>query len=536
MSRTLLQSTPAPQAALPARRATPPWYLLIAPVVVAVSMLLPLAYLVIRAAEADPAQLASLIFRTRNLVLLHNTVLLTIGVVAATTVLAVPLAWLVVRTDIPARRAITLLSVLPLSVPGYVMAFALLGLGGNYGFMARVFNISLPRPSGYWGALVALSLYCFPYVFLNVRASLSGLDASLEESARSMGHGPARVVLRVILPHLRPALFSGWLIVAIYVLGDFGAIALMRYEVFSYAIYSQYAGAFDRVYAAWLSLMLLALALIPVVMEGRLLARARFARTGTGVARRVRRTALGVWRLPALLFVALAFAASIGLPFGMLGYWLSLSSPWAELPRVARAFLFSAGAAAPAAMAAVFIAVPLAYLRVRYPSALSRATERIVYVGYALPPLALALAMVFFSLRAARPLYQSLPLLVAAYVISFLALATGPIRAALLQAPRRLEEAARSLGLSPLAAFVRTVVPLLRRGMLASMVLVFVITMKELPITFLLAPTGYTTLSVAVFSRTSEALLAEAAPYAAAIVLFSSLFVGLLLRYEGRGE
>ncbi len=515
---------------------SPPWYLLIAPAAVAVSMLLPLTYLVVRAAEADPSQLADVILRPRNLELLRNTILLTMGVLATTTAIALPMAWLVVRTDLPARRIVTLLCVLPLSVPGYVMAFALLGLGGNMGFMWRVLGIAMPRPSGYWGAMLALSLYCFPYLFLGIRASLTGLDAGLEESARSLGYSPRAVLLRVVLPHLRPAILSGWLIVAIYVLGDFGAIALMRYEVFSYAIYTQYAGAFDRVYAAWLSLMLLGLALVPVVLEGRLLRGARFARTGTGVARRTRVTPLGAWKPFALAFVGLLFLASIGLPFGMLAYWLSLQPPWAELPRVARAFLHSAGAAAPAAALAVLIAVPVAYLRVRYSSRLSRAVDRMVYVGYALPPLALALAMVFFSLRAAPFLYQSLPLLVAAYVISFLALATGPIRASLLQAPHRLEEAARSLGCSPFTAFRRTVVPLLRRGMLASMALVFVIAMKELPITFLLAPTGYTTLSVAVFSRTSEALMTEAAPYAAAIVLFSSLFVGLLLRHEGHTE
>jgi iron(III) transport system permease protein len=104
----------------------------------------------------------------------------------------------------------------------------------------------------------------------------------------------------------------------------------------------------------------------------------------------------------------------------------------------------------------------------------------------------------------------------------------------LLQAPPRLEEAARSLGRGPVGAFFAVVFPQLRRGVLASATLVFVMAMKELPITFLLAPTGYTTLAVSVFSRTSEAMLAEAAPFAAAIVLFSSLFVSLLLTYEGR--
>lgn len=519
---------------LPAEHDRPPWYLLVAPAAVAVVMLVPLVYLVVRATEADAATLASLVLRRRNLELLGNTLLLTGGVVGATTLIALPLAWLVVRTDVPAARVVTFLGVLPLSVPGYVMAFALLSLGGNHGFLAGVFGIVVARPSGYWGALAALTLYCFPYVFLNVRAALAGMDPSLEESARSMGYGHGGVLYRVILPHLAPALFSGWLIVAIYVLGDFGAIALMRYEVFSYAIYTQYSGAFDRTYAAWLSLMLLALAMVPVLLEGRLLRSAKYARTGTGVARSLRRIRLRAWKIPALVFIALVAAGAIGLPFGMLAYWLSLRPPWGELGRVGQAFLASAGAAAPAAICTVLVAIPIAYLRVRHPSPLSRTAERLVYVGYALPPLSLALAMVFFSLRLVRPLYQSLPLLIVAYVISFLALAIGPIRSALLQAPRRLEEAARSLGLSPLPAFARTVLPLLRRGVLASVGLVFVIAMKELPIAFLLAPTGYVTLSVAVFSRTSEAMHVEAAPYAAAIVLFSSLFVGLLLRHEGK--
>ena len=515
------------------RRGAAPWPLLIAPVAVTAAMLLPLAYLVIRALGADAATLASIVLRQRTLVLVGNTLLLALGVVATTIVIAVPLAWIVVRTDIGHPRLLTFLCALPLAVPGYVMAFALLGLGGEAGFFARVLGVAIDRPTGYFGALAALSLYCFPYVFLTVRSALAGLDSSLEESARSLGYGRRAVLARVILPHLTPALLSGSLVVCIYVLGDFGAIALMRFEVLSYAIYTQYSGAFDRTYAAWLSLMLVALALIPVAVEGHVLGTARFARTGSGAARSVRRVPLGRWRLPAVAFMAAVVVVSVGLPAGMLGWWLSVRPPWGELTRVGRAFAASAGVAAPAALVTVALSLPVAYVRVRYPSRLTLAGERMAYVGYALPPLALALALVFFSLRVARPLYQTLPLLVAAYVVSFLALALGPVRAALLQAPRRLEEAARSLGIPPLAAFVRTVLPLLRRGVLASAGLVVVVAMKELPMAFLLAPTGYTTLAVAVFTRTSEAMYAEAAPYAAAIVLFAGLFVGLLVRYEG---
>jgi iron(III) transport system permease protein len=423
---------------------------------------------------------------------------------------------------------------MPLAVPGYVMAYALLSLGGNYGIMARLTGLVVPRLSGYWGALLALSLYTYPYMFLNIRSSLLGLDPGVEESARSLGYSPAQVFGKVVLPLLKPGIAGGALVVCLYVLGDFGAVALMRYEVFSYAIYTQYSGAFNRVYAAVLTVMLLGLAAVPVVLEERFLRRGRYARVGNGAARRAAPLRLGVFAVPAYGSIVLVVATSVVLPMAILGYWMVLSPPLGRLAEIAGAFGASFMAAFPAALLSVLAAVPLVYLVVRYPSPLSRLSERIAYIGYAVPPLALALSFVFFSLRAMPFLYQSLPLLIAAFSLNFLALAMGPIRGALLQYPMRLEEAARSLGFGPLRAFLKAVAPLLQRGILASLMLVFVMAMKELPISFLLAPTGYTTLSVAVFGRTSEALMAEAAPFAAAIVLFSSLFVGLMLRYEGR--
>ncbi len=496
-------------------------------------MVVPLAYLALRAAEADTSTLFDLVFRTRTLTLLWNTVRLGLGVVTLTTVIGLALAWLTTRTDLPGRRFVTVLAVVPLAVPGYVMAYALLSLGGNLGLAAELFGWAIPRPTGFVGALLALTLYCYPYVFLNVRSALAGFDPSIEESARSLGYRPRQVFLRVVLPLLFPALFASWVIVGLYVFGDFGAVALMRFEVFSYAIFTQYSGAFDRVYAAVLSLMLLALAAIPMLGEMWHLRRARVARVGSGVARVAPRIPLGTYKPLAITFVLVIVGASVVLPVGTLVSWMVIRPPWGALGDVLGAFANSVLASAPAAAGAVLPALPIAYLRVRYPSRMSGFAERVAYVGYAVPPLAFALALVFFALRAAPFLYQTLPLLVGAYALSFLALAMGPIRSTLLQAPRRLEEAARSVGYRPVTAFVRAILPLLRRGILASLMLVFVMALKELPIAFLLAPTGFTTLSVAVFTRTSEAMMTAAAPYAFAIVLCSCLFVGLLLRYEG---
>ena len=496
-------------------------------------MLVPMIYLVARAFDADAATLVDVVFRRRNLALLGNTLALTACVLAVTTAVALPLAWLVTRSDLRFKGLHSVLGVLPLAVPGYVMAYALIGLSGYYGFASQLLGIRLPRPEGLWGAALALSLYTFPYLFLNLRAALLGLDPGLEESARCLGRSPWNTFRTVTLPHLVPALLAGWLVIALYVVGDFGVIALMRYEVFSYAIFTQYSAAFDRVYAAWLSLMLMAVTLSFILIEARL-RRGRYARVGKGAARPPATVPLGRLRPLAWAFLALVYAASLGLPLAVLGYWMAQSGVSADMAEVARAFGRTTLAAGPAAVLATGLALPIVYLTVRFPSPFSSVIERLTYMGYAVPPLAFALSMVFFALNVAPFLYQTLTLLIFAYCMTFLALALGPIRSRMLQIGPRLEEVSRSLGHGSLDSYMRVTFPLLNKSMVAATLLVFIMIVKELPITYLLAPTGYTTLSMAVFSRTSEGMMAQAAPYAAMIVVFSSFFVGLILRYEGR--
>ena len=514
-------------------RRRPTSWVLVPAIVVTLCMLIPVVYLFVRAAQADVAEALDLILRQRNLDLLRNTLALTFGVLAFTTLMALPMAWLVTRTDLRWRRIVTVLAVVPLAVPGYVMAYALLGIGGNYGALARLFNIYISNIHGYWGAVAALSLYTYPYIFLNVRSALLGLDSDLEESARSLGYGRLAIARHILLPHLTPALLAGYLVVGLYVLGDFGAVALMRYEAFSYAIFNQYSGAFDRIYAAWLSIMLLALAMSFVFMEVLLVKRRRLNSVGSGSQRPAPRAKLGKLAPLAWLYVTVVVLLSVGLPVAMLSYWLLLSPPdLSVFQQVPMTFLRSASAALPAAVLAAAMALPICYLSIRHPSRLSRFMERTVYIGYALPPLTLALAMVFFALHTAFFLYQTLALLIFSWALATLALATGPIRSALIQSRPNLEEAANALGYSPAATFFHVLLPRLKQGILAAIALVFLFCMKELPITFLLAPTGFNTLAVTVFSRTSEGMMAEAAPFAAAIVLFSRLSVGMILHRE----
>jgi len=525
---------PNPMLSSPARPVPKP--LLAMAWLVGSAVMLPMLYLVLRAAEAKPQQLAEIVLRERNLQLLGNTLALLVGVIALTTVLALPLAWITSRTDLRGKRFWTVLLVLPLAVPGYVGVFGFFGATGANGWLEDLLSFPWPRPTGYLGALGVLTLFTYPYLFLNLRAALLGLDAGLEESARSLGYRGLEVFWRVVLPQLRPALYAGWLLVGLHVLGDFGVVSLVRFESFSYAIYLQYSASFDRIYAAWLSLMLIGLTGSLLWLEARQLKNLSLSRVGLGSARQPQPVKLGIWRLPAIALMGVPIVGALLVPLTSIAYWLKQgsSSQINVLGNLLEALQNSVQVAAPAAVLATCLALPLAYLGVRYPSRLSRLLERTAYIGYATPPLAFALAIIFFSLRGVPFLYQTLALLVMAYALHFLAEAIGPIRSALYQAPPRLEEAARSLGYNSLQAFLRATFPLLRQGMLASMALVFLSAVKELPLTFLLAPVGYSTLSTRIWGYTSEAMFAEAAPYALLIVLFSAGLVGLLLSQERR--
>jgi len=178
------------------------------------------------------------------------------------------------------------------------------------------------------------------------------------------------------------------------------------------------------------------------------------------------------------------------------------------------------------------MALLIAYVGVRFEGKITNILERVAYLGYATPPLAFALSLVFFSLYVSPFLYQTLLLLIIAYSLHFLAEGIGPIRSALYQAPPQLEDAAKSLGYSSFQAFIKVILPLLKGGIIASAALVFLSAMKELSITFLLSPIGFNTLALNVWSYTGEAMFAEAAPFAFTILIFSILFVGLLFSRE----
>lgn len=497
-----------------------------------VLLLLPVVYLAIRAATASDT-LVQTLGRPQIWLILARTAWLAFAVTVSSAVIAVPLAWLTVRTDLPLRRLWSVLTPLPLVMPSYVGAYVFASALRPRGIVQQIleqpFGITrLPSIYGFWGALLTLTLLSYPYILLSVRAALGSMDPALEEASRSLGHNAFATFRRVTLPQMRPALGAGGLLVALYVMRDFGAVALMRYDTFARVIYMQYH-SFNRAQAAVFAFFLIGLTLIIVSFEARLHGRARYHRVGPSTARPPHLVALGRWRWPALLFCIAVVGSSLVLPAAILFYWLIRGLRAGEvLSTLGEATWNSLLASGTGAAVIVLAALPVAILVVRQPSRLTRLLDRLTYAAFALPGIAVALALVYFGINYARVLYQSFAMLILAYGILFLPQAVGAVRTALLQVSPGLEESARSLGRSPWHVFLTVTVPLIRPGLLAGASIIFLTAMKELPATLILAPIGFSTLATSVWSSVSEAFFARAAAPALLIVLMSSVPLTIL--------
>lgn len=506
-----------------ALRRPPPLGLVIAGAAVGLLVALPVAFLLLRSLGAG-AEALEVLTRWRVAGVLARTVAL-VGIVAAGSVaIAVPVAFLTLRTDMPLRRVMSVATVLPLVVPSYVAAYVAVAALGPRGMLQGALEPlgvdRLPEIYGLWGAALVMTVISYPYVLLTVRAGMMRMDPALEEASRALGRSLPRTLWSVTVPLLRPAIAAGAVLVALYTLSEFGAVAILRYETFTWAIYTQYEAAFNLQAASSLALVLGVLALAVVWGEALTRSRGRYYRMGSGAVRAPATLALGRWRWPALALTALPVLAGLVGPVGVLAYWLVRGMSRGErLDAVLTPTLNSLWLAGVAAVVAVLAAAPIAMLAVRHAGRLATVLERMSYLGFALPGIIVALALVSVGANLLPALYQTPVLLVAGYVILYVPVAAGALRSSLLQLNPHIEEASQSLGLSTWRSLVRVTLPLVLPGVLAGAALVLLLTMKELPATLLLRPAGYETLASSVWSAVSEAFYARAAAPALLLIV-----------------
>lgn len=488
----------------------------------------PLVYLIVRALEGG-MQTAETVFTQPSVWRAAATSLLLAVLVAITTVgIGVPTAWLVVRSALRARRFWIVAVVLPLAVPSFVGAFAWASL--------------FPGFAGFWAAWVVLSAATLPYVILPTAAALRSVDPAHEEVARTLGLRAVPAFIRAALPQIWPAVGGGALLVALYVLSDFGAVSILRVDTLSRAIYASYRSSFDRSSAAMLALLLALLAILVVAIEQRARGRVRRSRLATAAPRQPWPVRLGRWSMPSYALLAVVVVAGLVIPIvSTIRQLINGTSARLDLGDLVNAALTSAWYGTVGMVVALALALPVGLLAGRYPSRLSRSLERFSFVGHALPGVVVGLSIVFVGTRLVPGIYQTVVLLGFAYGVLFLPKAAAAVRGSVATVPPVLEDVARTLGYSPAQAFMRVTMRLASPGIAAGALLVLLTVMKELPATLMLRPTGENTLATRLWSLSEVGAYAAAAPYSLALIAIGVipafvLAVPLVRASKGRSD
>jgi iron(III) transport system permease protein len=485
----------------------PPLALVLPGLLAALTSIAPLAYLFDIASDRGLDFVWYEIWQQRTIELVVRSLFLAASVSIASVLISVPAAWLVTRGDIPFRSGWRVLLALPLAIPSYLAAFAWISWR--------------PSMAGFTGAFVVLTLVTYPYVFLPVCAALSRLNPAIEEIAVIHGRGRSLQLILLAARQVRGSIATGALLVALYVLSDFGAVATMRYDAFTWVIYSSYRSGFNPSRAAILAIVLVLIALVLLfgekILRGQNESHLSARSVDANPRHRVSIKPVAITFLSTIIIFALAF------PIWRVVTWVYRYGSEDSMADIATALWHSVFFSGLAALATIQLALPIGILAGRYPSRSTTLLEQSTYVTHALPGIVIAISMVFLGVRLLEPIYLRTPLLVIAYVALFLPVAVGSIRSAAEQIPDSLDEVSRSLKLSQWAIVRRVTLPLLAPGLLSAGALVMLAGMKELPATMLLRPTGSETLATRLWTYTSVSDYAGAGPYALAIIVFVSI-------------
>lgn len=454
---------------------------------------------------------------------LINTTALTALTVLGTVLLGVPLALVTAYVQMPLQRFWLVLLAAPLAMPSYVGAFTFYAAFGPGGEIEGLTGLATPSLRGLAGAALVMTLYTFPFVLLTTRASLRGLDPSVLDAARLLGLSVPGGLLRVVLPRARNGIAAGALLVALYTLSDFGTPAIMGLDTFTRVIFIEY-NAFGLGQAAVLSLHLLAIVCLVLYLE---------TRVGTEQERpgRILNLPLAPGRQAAIGTAMVAVATlALGVPLAVLGIWLAREGIGGFEPVIA---WNSAYVAILTALVTAALAVPVAFAAMA--GALGRVMERITYLGFGVPGIVMGTALVYVGLQITS-LYQTLALLIVAYALRFVPLAVGAIRSNVERLDPNLVQAAQLLGAGRAEAFRRISLPLSARGAITGAALVFLETMRELPATLLLRPTGFETLATYLWQVYEAGYFGHGAVPGLLLILISGIGLVIMLTGERRTD
>lgn len=484
--------------------------------------------------------------------LIINTLWLVAGVGLGVTLLGVSLAWLVAMCEFPGRRIFDWALLLPLALPAYVTAFVAIGLldftGPVQTWLRTGWGITgLPEIRSRGGVILVMSLALYPYVYLIAKNAFATQGAVALEAAQSLGLSRRAGFFRVALPMARPWIAAGLMLALMETLADFGTMAIFNYDTFTTAIYKAWYSLFSLDSAAQLASILIVFVLVAVVFEQRSRMKMRYGAVGRGAAlRRIRLSRMQA--ALASLYAGTVLSVAFLIPVAQLAWW---SREVIDIDLDSRYWMFvghSLLLASLGALLVVTVALLLAYAGRQRNSSAMIWVQRLATLGYAFPGAVLAVGLfipvaaldnwlidsgrAWFGFDGTEILKGTLVVMLAAYLVRFLAVGFGPIDSGLHRITRNIDEAARNLGLSAGGLLVRVHLPMLRASLFTAAALTFVDIMKEMPITLMTRPFGWDTLAVRVFEMTSEGEWERAALPSLAIVVAGIIPI-ILLTWRG---
>jgi iron(III) transport system permease protein len=485
-----------------------------------------------------------------------NTLVLSVGVGVGVLLLGIGSAWLVAMYQFPGRSWFEWALMLPLAAPSYIVAFAYTdfldyagpvqtALRDIFGW-ASAADYSFPQIRSLPGAVIVMSLVLYPYVYLLARTAFLAQSRAAVEAARTLGMGQGAAFWRVAMPMARPAIVVGLALVLMETLNEYGTVDFFAVQVFSTGIYHVWLNIGSLDGAAGLALMLVVAIAFLLWMERRNRADRRFADPRHVRGKAPRRSLDGAAAALAAAACAVPVVFGFLLPFGLL-----LSESLHRMDNLFEGQLWLALAnslelSLLAAAAASVVAVWLAYAVRTDGSRSVVLAARLARIGYAVPGAVLAVGILFpfagfdnmldaflletFGVSTGLILSGTLFALLFGCTVRFLALAYGATEAGMDRVSRSNDDAARLLGCTSFSLVRRVHWPLIRASVLTGALLVFVDTMKELPMTMALRPFNFETLATLSHQYATDEQFAAAAPGALAIVLAGIVPVVLLSR------
>jgi iron(III) transport system permease protein len=488
-----------------------------------------------------------------------TTALLVLLVSVGTLMIGTGAAWLVTMAEFPGRKLLEIALVIPLAFPAYVLAYAYTHLLDHPGIVQSTLrDVTGWGPKDYWfpeirslgGAAVMLVLVLYPYVYLLARAAFLQQSATSFLAARSLGKAPWQAFLRVSIPMARPAIASGVLLAVMETIADFGTVAYFGVQTFATGIYTSWFSLGDRAGAAQLASGILMVALVLAVLERSSRGRAKYhdsSKRQEPMAA-IQLEGWAKWGATALCAIPVIFGWVVpGTALLIMGFG---SEQNLFSPRYVSFALNSITLATIAAFVTLAAAVTLGYLQRLDDGLLSRLSTSIARLGYAVPGGVIAVGLMVpfanfdnaldawmratFDISTGLLITGSIWLLIAAYMIRFLAAALGAYEGGQVAVNANMDMASRALGQTAFGTLRRVHFPILRPSLLTALLIVFVDVMKELPATLILRPFNYDTLAVQAYRLASDERLEGAAVPSLVIVAIGLLPVILICRQVRR--